>query len=796
VAALLAMVAAAGSASVYRQNNPLPAGGVYGQGLGAQVVRETTAGELDTLRAAGVRWVRFDLRWESIEGVRGTYNFSRVDGIINNLQSRGMRAIFTLQGVNPHYAGGNLASPEAVTGFANFAAACVDRYRERGHIWEIWNEPNHPHFWPPQPNVEDYIVMARAATIRMRAVSPDEWIGGPGTFIDIPFLTRCFQAGLLDHWDFVTVHPYTRLAPEVLIEQEERLRQLIDRYSRKTTKIPVIASEVGYSERYQGLNRELQGKYIPRVYLLNKFLGIDTVLLYQWRDAGPDPMHQEHTFGLVHFDLTPKRAYRALHLLSQQLAGFRFHSRLQTGNPENYVLLFTNGVTEKIVIYTGLGNRQISVPVTPGTFDVVNEFGTTTVTTATNLATFNATDEFLVATPRLPNVHLRLMAGQGRLPAFDTINTRNEARDLVAPLFHSFAALTNLAGTMRIVDVSTDPSNPIRLDQTWTVAEIRAISNLSAWIENLATTLPINRDHSAAYRRFTVEVALPGFAPFRQTMTVMKARPVAMEVLPPLGDHMQVLVQSPLGATLDGRVRARFSDGVVVERPVTFAEGETEKIVFMNVNRARMALGFTLELFNNAVQGSDDARRMIQTQPQALVWFENFAGQPLNTQPGLPNYRFLIEGDPSVTGGANSFITTAPPGLPLPNQHPLRIDYGFSSGGRVLNIVPSTDRSPFFSNAPLSMGVWVHGDDSKAVLLMRMRDSTGQFFQWDHIEVNWTGWRFVKWNLQEKYKFWSGANNGVMNFPVRVSSPLIVTTHGPGGSGSIQVTGFTVLGAR
>lgn len=68
----------------------------------------------------------------------------------------------------------------ARTAYANYAAAAVRRYAGKGHMFEIWNEPNGK-FWNPTPNVLEYAAMANQALDTIKNETTSEVI--VGTFV-------------------------------------------------------------------------------------------------------------------------------------------------------------------------------------------------------------------------------------------------------------------------------------------------------------------------------------------------------------------------------------------------------------------------------------------------------------------------------------------------------------------------------------------------------------------------------------------------------------------------------------
>ena len=81
--------------------------------------------------------------------------------------------------------------------------------------------------------------LALAVGRALRAAEPGETYIGPATStIDFAFLEKCFQAGLLEYWSAVTVHPYRQEGPETAAAEYARLRQLIDRYAPRRQEDP------------------------------------------------------------------------------------------------------------------------------------------------------------------------------------------------------------------------------------------------------------------------------------------------------------------------------------------------------------------------------------------------------------------------------------------------------------------------------------------------------------------------------------------------------------------------------
>jgi hypothetical protein len=319
------------------------------------------ARDLDMIQAGGWKFIRMDFVWSSVEKQKGAYDFAAYDVLTDALAKRGIRALYILDYSNPLYESDqSVRTEEGRQAFARYAATAAKRYKGRGILWELWNEPNIG-FWKPQPSVNDYMALAKAVFPAIRKADPGSTCVAPATSsIPIEFLEECFNQGLLELIDGVTVHPYRQRPPETVAEDYAQLRQLIARYSPKRPDIPILSGEWGYSSVWKDFNVTRQGQYLPRQFLINLSQGVPLSIWYDWHDDGPDPKEAEHHFGTVTLDYKPKPAYRAVQRLVRALSGKRFIKRLDSA-PEDYLLLFSDGDRETIAAWTTGESHEVEV---------------------------------------------------------------------------------------------------------------------------------------------------------------------------------------------------------------------------------------------------------------------------------------------------------------------------------------------------------------------------------------------------------------------------------------------------
>jgi hypothetical protein len=311
-------------------------------------------GEVDRFAEAGYRFVRMDFGWGGIERRPGVYDFSAYDRLVAQLAKVNARPILILDYGNRLYDGGQAPHTDAGrAAFAKFASAGAVHFRGKGVLWEIWNEPNID-FWKPKPSAVDYARLSLATARAVRAADPDAVILAPGTSeFPWPFFETVFRSGLLEHLDAVSVHPYRSQNPETAADDYGRLRALIARYAPAAkANLPIISSEWGYSTNTRGLSEARQAQYLTRQWLANLASGVNLSIFYDWKDDGPDPRENEHRFGTVHQDLTPKPSFLAAKALIAALDGFSFRHRLLGKDENDWRLLFQKGDTDVLALVT------------------------------------------------------------------------------------------------------------------------------------------------------------------------------------------------------------------------------------------------------------------------------------------------------------------------------------------------------------------------------------------------------------------------------------------------------------
>jgi hypothetical protein len=188
--------------------------GVQFHGLWTDWTEREQAAVLDRMAEAGVRWVRVDVGWASLEesgtGVPSGWYVRRVDRVVDMARRRGLRVLATLWGTPGWANGGREAGipPRDPADYARAAGWAARRWRGRIQAWEIWNEPNQDAFFAGRDPAE-YARLLRAAYPAVKRGSPRALVGlGGPAYNHTAWLEGVYEAGAAGSFDVMATHPY------------------------------------------------------------------------------------------------------------------------------------------------------------------------------------------------------------------------------------------------------------------------------------------------------------------------------------------------------------------------------------------------------------------------------------------------------------------------------------------------------------------------------------------------------------------------------------------------------------
>lgn len=271
--------------------------------------------DLDQARAAGVGWVRIDFNWFMAEPSRDGYQWALFDRIINDARARGLEVYATLA-YTPDWAnggqgiGGPASNPED---WYDFVYDTVSRYKDRVHVWGMWNEPNLEQFFTGTR--DQYIEQvlkngARAA----KAADPGCQIAGP----ELAHLSSAHWAAWMyevldeagDSIDIVTHHRYADTGNEVIrslgvwvpIWDRPLVTSIIETTGNGDK--PLWLTETGWHT--DEVSESQQALYYEQVLAgVEEHDWLDKVFFYELKD---DPNIPEK-WGILRSDSSPKEAF-------------------------------------------------------------------------------------------------------------------------------------------------------------------------------------------------------------------------------------------------------------------------------------------------------------------------------------------------------------------------------------------------------------------------------------------------------------------------------------------------------
>ena len=332
----------------------------------------------------GLRWDRIEFNWVQIEPVEKEYEFIVHDTVVDLALKNGINPYGLICYNNPIYSGSPFevvapTTPENIQEFAKYAGVLVDRYGSNITYWEIWNEPDCPYFWAPNPDAKAYVELLKetygviksydqTATVIGGAVSaPNE-----NLCLDLLFIEEMFQNNGGDYMDILSIHPYYhQIKDERLVR--ETINELKEMMIRYDVDIPIWVTEIGFSSS-SGRNGNTEGEQaalLVRAYATLLSAGIQKVTWY-CLGSGEDESDFESNFGLLNYDGSPKKAFYSYSYLTEILPQPEFVKEIAI-NDDIQCLLFVGKDDKDVAIIWSIDSKwNVNISV-DGTIEKVTD---------------------------------------------------------------------------------------------------------------------------------------------------------------------------------------------------------------------------------------------------------------------------------------------------------------------------------------------------------------------------------------------------------------------------------------
>ena len=297
----------------------------------------------DRIASIGVKNARVQTGWWKCEKEKGVYDWTWLDGIVGNLEKRGIKVWFNVGFGNKLYMTNTFGEasvgfvpihygPECEQAWKNYCRALAEHYKGRVDHFEIWNEVNGKGFWRPKdPNATEYAQLVAITAKAIREAQPDAKCGGCVMSFPTQFLDEFKRAGGLAHLDFFSFHPYDPRPESGWPDRVKWLRPFFHGAGRGGKDVKIWQGESGFASwapkkywqpRIIRESERAQAVWLLRRYVLDFSLGIPFSSYFQTADMmkkGYQMGNSEQSAfkvarqGVLNgLTYTPKPAYRAL----------------------------------------------------------------------------------------------------------------------------------------------------------------------------------------------------------------------------------------------------------------------------------------------------------------------------------------------------------------------------------------------------------------------------------------------------------------------------------------------------
>ena len=276
----------------------------------------TINAELAMAQQLGVAVVRMEFPWALIETGNGVYDWSRADAIVNAANAHGVQ-LQPILVYTPAWINRDPTQSPTASEFSAFVTAIVGRYHNSIHYWEMWNEPDHYHYWNAgeQAYVSNILVPGYAAT---KAADPSaKVIIGAPSWANNGWLNSVYSMGGGNSFDIMAWHDYSG-GGQVLADAQS-VQNVLNAHGQSNK--PLWLGEYGVQEQSTS---DTQQQALMRQVLQAQNSPIAMAIWYNLRDDNsmtccPPSVVVAANWGLVaHDDATFKQGFN---VLKQLIAG-------------------------------------------------------------------------------------------------------------------------------------------------------------------------------------------------------------------------------------------------------------------------------------------------------------------------------------------------------------------------------------------------------------------------------------------------------------------------------------------
>jgi polysaccharide biosynthesis protein PslG len=225
----------------------------------------------DKVADLGVKWIRIQSGWARTETVKGVYDFSWLDSIVDNLLRRGLQPWICLCYGNGLYTEAAtkvfgavgcppIKSAEERAAWSKYVSTLTAHYKGKVEWYEVWNEPDGQWCWKHGVSGTEYGEFVKATASAIKAGDAKaKVIGGSTCLRDLAWLNDVLQTGAGTCMDALTYHSYSP-DEDGTFDRVAALRALCHSYN---PKMKIIQGETGTQSRSDGAGALHGGAWTP-----------------------------------------------------------------------------------------------------------------------------------------------------------------------------------------------------------------------------------------------------------------------------------------------------------------------------------------------------------------------------------------------------------------------------------------------------------------------------------------------------------------------------------------------------
>ncbi len=226
----------------------------------------------DSMKDAGIRWMRTDFHWILIEPKPGQFDFSTYDNIVDSLSARGIKVL----GILSYSARKERDAASDTADWANYIKKTVEHFKGRVDYWEFVNEPD-LHFKGADA-VSKYVKALKIASKTVHAANPSARLliagfADPASEFAKAVIAECSA----EDFDIMNFHSYPAPNPPEKV-LEEKIKSARESMAASTGVKPIWITEIGATTP-----PEISSMYPLRVAI--EKLGLSSKKVYAIKDS-------------------------------------------------------------------------------------------------------------------------------------------------------------------------------------------------------------------------------------------------------------------------------------------------------------------------------------------------------------------------------------------------------------------------------------------------------------------------------------------------------------------------------